>query len=382
MVLFFTQNYVDLELFAEIGRIEASLIGSTLANDTVIGPSCTPTLAWCSENKAALRKIRSTLEFDLRLQEFIELTRARTPKSLLDAIAYCRRHLLPLLGSGSKPSNGASSSTASQKEEREEREQSELIRAQINRAMGLLACGPGGWAYEDLYNANRWQALQSTFRACALQIHSLPPQPILHVALSAGLSSLKLPACTAGEDVANQAPAHLGGRAFGDERSNLLQTSGYSVTSVPAPPPSSSLSPRPPTLATTAASPNVSSRRSAGHPYQTKNENCPVCDETGLGILAREVPWSHHANSTLVCHITGKIMNENNPPMALPNGCVYSRAVSRDMVAVFAELSSLTRIFLQALEELALSSKDGASVICPRTGESFSLSSLRKVYIS
>ena len=54
------QNYVDLELFAEISRIEASLTESTLADDAVIGPSCNPTLAWCSENKAALRKIRST----------------------------------------------------------------------------------------------------------------------------------------------------------------------------------------------------------------------------------------------------------------------------------------------------------------------------------
>lgn len=61
----------------------------------------------------------------------------------------------------------------------------------------------------------------------------------------------------------------------------------------------------------------------------TKNPDCPICDERGLGELAKEVPWSHHVNSTIVCSISGKIMNEDNPPMAFPsNGYVYSREVN------------------------------------------------------
>lgn len=281
---------------------------------------------------------QSTLEFDLRLQEFIELTRSRTPQSLYDAIAYSRKHLLPLYTATVKStlSPGQPSSSIIEKEDREEREQQDVIRNQVGRAMGLLACGPGGWAYEDLYNVSRWQTLRSSFRTCALQIHSLPPQPILHVALSAGLSSLKLPACYADEDDKSQPPAHLGGRAFGDERSNLLQMSGYSSTSVtsPFPPAGGGIASQDhqTTTSTSPSRPTVnaqsSSRKSAGHPFQSKNENCPVCDSNGLGILAKEVPWSHHANSTLVCNITGKIMDENDPPMAMPNGCVYSRTVS------------------------------------------------------
>jgi hypothetical protein len=47
----------------------------------------------------------------------------------------------------------------------------------------------------------------------------------------------------------------------------------------------------------------------------------------GLGKLATEVPFSHHANSTIVCRISGKIMDEDNMPMAFPNGYVYSREV-------------------------------------------------------
>lgn len=47
----------------------------------------------------------------------------------------------------------------------------------------------------------------------------------------------------------------------------------------------------------------------------------------GLGVLAQEVPFAHHANSTIVCRITGKIMNEDNPPLAFDNGNVFSTEV-------------------------------------------------------
>ena len=57
-----------------------------------------------------------------------------------------------------------------------------------------------------------------------------------------------------------------------------------------------------------------------------KNRDCPVCD-SWLGKLAEEVPFSHHVNSTIVCRLSGKIMDEDNAPMAFPNGYVYSREV-------------------------------------------------------
>lgn len=250
-----------------------------------------------------------------------------------------------------------------------------------------------------------------TFRSCALQIHSMPAQPMLHIALSAGLSSLKLPACFAngaGEDGSARLggvgpPAHLGGRAFGDDRNNLLDVSGAttSVTAAPTFPPAAGLTassppsasgrgaasslfsqptggPIPSTMLTpqnpwsihqmshdsslslnsphnggdSNSNSNSNSNNqgnssrdnngnSKGHPkgskHESKNNDCPVCDGAGLGQLAREVPWSHHINSTLVCRITGKIMNENDPPMVLPNGRVYSRTV-RVCVCVCVQL--------------------------------------------
>jgi macrophage erythroblast attacher len=37
--------------------------------------ACGPALAWCADNRARLKKIKSTLEFRLRVQEFLELVR-------------------------------------------------------------------------------------------------------------------------------------------------------------------------------------------------------------------------------------------------------------------------------------------------------------------
>lgn len=62
--------------------------------------------------------------------------------------------------------------------------------------------------------------------------------------------------------------------------------------------------------------------------HENKNVNCPICDNKTLGSLAEKLPLSHHVNSTIVCRISGKIMNEDNPPMLLPNGRVYSLNVS------------------------------------------------------
>jgi macrophage erythroblast attacher len=57
-----------------------------------------------------------------------------------------------------------------------------------------------------------------------------------------------------------------------------------------------------------------------------QNPNCPVCTSP-FNKLASELPNSHHVNSCLVCRITGKIMDANNPPLVLPNGYVYSTEV-------------------------------------------------------
>jgi len=242
---------VDIDLFTDIRRIEVALSRH----------SCTEALAWCSENKTALRKIKSTLEFELRLQEYIELARARKKQ---EAMAYSHKYLASW---------------------------QETHLAEIMQASMLLAVEPSTKCgrYRKLYDDSRWVNLIQAFRLAIYNLNSLPTEPLLNLALYSGLASLKLPSCYNGS---------------------------------------------------------------------SQNVDCPVCDPS-INILAEEVPYSHHANSTIVCRISGKIMDEDNMPLAFPNGNVYSREVLEDMAA-----------------------KHNGMVICPQSGDKCEFSALKKVFIS
>ncbi|KAF9162006.1 GID complex subunit containing RING finger motif [Actinomortierella ambigua] len=226
---------VDIELFVQSRKVEQALQRF----------SCTECLQWCHENKSNLKKIKSTLEFSLREQEFIELVRKRQTQ---EAIAYARKHLIVW---------------------------QETHMREIKKG---------------LYDASRWKKLIARFRADNFALQCFTPEPILNVTLQAGLSALKTPMC------------------YIDEHRNV---------------------------------------------------NCPVCDGETLGALATDLPLSHHLNSTIVCRISGQIMNEDNLPMVLPNGYVYS---------------------YNALMEMA--SMNNGKATCPRTGAVYDISQIKKVFIS
>lgn len=54
-----------------------------------------------------------------------------------------------------------------------------------------------------------------------------------------------------------------------------------------------------------------------------RHQECPGCDED-LGGVSSVMPHFRSAHTRIVCPASGKIMNEENPPMALPSGHVYS----------------------------------------------------------
>ena len=74
--------------------------------------------------------------------------------------------------------------------------------------------------------------------------------------------------------------------------------------------------------------------------------------------LAADLPWAKHATSRLICSIDGTPMDDNNPPMVLPNGYAYGR---------------------NALEQMA--AENDGELTCPQTGEVHPFSSLRRAYI-
>ncbi|KAH6574376.1 hypothetical protein BASA82_000758 [Batrachochytrium salamandrivorans] len=245
------QDLVDIELFTQSRKIESALIAK----------SCNECIQWCNDNRSGLKKIKSTLEFNLRLQEYTELVRNR---NIPQAIAYARKYLTPWSDSHLR---------------------------EIQQAMGLLAFSPKTTCkgYRLLFDESQWSRLAAQFRADNHTLNSLTLQPLLHMTLQAGLASLKTPKCA-------------------------------QITS--------------------------------------KNINCPVCESDTFGNLAEKLPCSHHMNSCVVCRISGKIMDADNPPLVLPNGQVYSTL---------------------ALKEMA--SRNSGSVRCPLSGVVYHFSETRKAFI-
>ncbi|KAF8323531.1 CTLH/CRA C-terminal to lish motif domain-containing protein [Cantharellus anzutake] len=306
------QTLVDIDLFAEIRRIRRALERH----------SCLEALAWCNENKVSLRKIKSNLEFELRLQEFIELV--REGKSI-PAIAYCKKHLTQWHDTHTQQFRQAMALLAFRAPsetcapEAVPKCVSPKVGASLNRS-----------SYRKLYSPDRWTMLSETFTDTAYALTALPASSPLLLSLFAGLVALKHPTCLAqGSPPPNALP-------YPSSTVSIKGTTFPAPTPMPFPfsgPPHMNVEPSQP------PSPNV---------------DCPLCDPLGLGVLAHLVPSANHLNSTLVCYISGKVMDDRNPPMALRNG--------------------------YALEEMA--AKNDGRVTCPRSGLSAPFSELRKVFIS
>ncbi|EXJ79871.1 hypothetical protein A1O3_08156 [Capronia epimyces CBS 606.96] len=205
-------HLIDLDTFVTCHRIASSLNRGETKD----------ALAWIAENKNSLKKLITApykctnLEFELRLQQYIELVRAGTIPKKLEARMYAQQHLTP--HASSRPDA-------------------------IMQAAGLLAQEPNTEAepYRGLFAPSRWRHLSNLFIETHHTLLSLPVQPLLHAALSAGLSALKTPACH----------------------------SAY----------------------------NPASSSTPGHARIATNTSlCPICSME-LNDLARNVPYAHHTTS-------------------------------------------------------------------------------------
>lgn len=122
---------------------------------------------WCIDNKSKLRKISSTIEFQLRVQEFVEFIRA---DRRLDAVMHARKTFAAF--------------EADQMDE-------------IRQCMGLLAFPVDTHIepYKSLFDPARWSDLVLKFRLENYRLFQLSTQSVLGVAVQAGLSALKTPQC-------------------------------------------------------------------------------------------------------------------------------------------------------------------------------------------
>ncbi|PYH40667.1 FYV10 family protein [Aspergillus saccharolyticus JOP 1030-1] len=195
------EGLVDLSVFVQCQRIADGLRQGETKD----------ALQWCGENKAALKKSQYNLEFELRLQQYIELIRSGDKTRFIDAMMHAKKYLAPF---------------------------KETQSAEIHRAAGLLAFPRDTETepYKSMYSHERWNSLSVLFVRTHHELLSLSSRPLLHIALSAGLSALKTPSCHS---------------AYTPSSSNSFST----ITSV-----------------------------------------CPICS-TELNELARNMPYAHHTKS-------------------------------------------------------------------------------------
>jgi macrophage erythroblast attacher len=178
----------------------------------------------------------------LRFQQYIELVRSQSSAKLTEAIAHAKKHLIPYRATFPR---------------------------EVQQVCGLLAFPPGGASaaapYGDLYKPSRWADLADLFTTTHNQLLALPAVPLLHLALSSGLSALKTPAC-------HTDPMHSSDSPSAHSTSDIAATAS-----------------------------------TLGHGV------CPICS-TELNELARNVPYAHHTQS----HVEHDLR-------LLPNGSVYGR---------------------------------------------------------
>ncbi|KAK3302404.1 CTLH/CRA C-terminal to lish motif domain-containing protein [Chaetomium strumarium] len=293
------KDLVDIETFVTMSKIRKSLQGGEVQE----------ALAWCNENKKELRRMQSSLEFMLRCQQYIDMMRSG-PQAKMLAINHARKYIYPYADTHPE---------------------------EVRNMAGLLAYMPDTdiEPYASLYSPSRWEKLAVTFVEAYLKLLNLPMTPLLHVALSSGLSALKTPACHSNRQTQVQARDK-------DQPANGTVTSTSTTSSS-----SSSAS------SSTSAQPNQA-HHTHYHPHGTASLTtrvCPICS-TELNALARHVRYAHHSKSRLL---------EQNL-MLLPNGRLYGK---------------------ERLEEYAAKSGLAPGKVKDLvTGEVYSTDELRKVFVT
>jgi len=273
---------------------------------------------WCSRNNEQLLRIDSSLEFRLRRARFAQLVQDGKP---LEAVQYAKDHLAPfahkhlgdiqeamssLLYDRVLPRNQSldlvakedeifdrtdtslSTKSGIRRSRRNSKPETTLSRKMQLKTKRSASCSVNhkrtreGCAVSDTltrrhtpcFGETDWEELAQFFIEESERVLNLEHQTTLQVTVKAGLASLKCASCGPNSSV-----------GIGSEA------------------------------------------------YEAKVRECPCCSPH-LGTLATQLPTAHHVHSALICRITGKLMDEHNPPLMFPDGAVFSteglRSISKD----------------------------------------------------
>ncbi|XP_066253287.1 E3 ubiquitin-protein transferase MAEA [Euwallacea similis] len=153
------KEYTNIDIFLNSREVETSLA----SHET---QKC---LLWCHDNKSKLRKLKSTMEFNLRVQEFVELIRK---DRRMEAIKHARKHFSSF-------------------------EEEHLPTIQKVMALLVFSVEVTIAPYAALFDISRWDDLIEQFRQENYRLFQLSSQSVFTVTLQAGLSALKTPQCYA-----------------------------------------------------------------------------------------------------------------------------------------------------------------------------------------
>lgn len=238
-------------------------------------------MARCAPNLA--NRSQNNLEFELRLQQYIEMVRTQDRTKKVEAIVHAKKYLVTSQQSQNTEIMRAAGLLVFTQDTRAEP-------YKVRRTCIAPMTGLSLTESQSLFSLDRWSHLSNLFMKTHHELLSLPSQPLLHIALSAGLSALKTPLCHS---------------AFTSSSSNSQSTS----TSV-----------------------------------------CPICS-TELNDLARKMPYAHHSKSYV-----------ESDPIVLPNGRVYGK---QRLIDISTKIGSV----------------EAGKVKDPTTGEIYSETEMKKVYI-
>lgn len=295
------KELVDADLFVSAKRVLRALQQR----------DCSLAFIWCTANKSQLAKINSSLELHLRVQEYVDLLKTNL---VGQAIEYAQLYLSPFMATNSDII-------------------AEVLTIPVYLphfdalSKGLQEAAP--WKKLQKYlTDDRWRELLDHFQYDFYAVNGMLKHSILTVVLQTGLSSLKSPFCARAGRGGGRARRYGQGRQWSTA---LLQKEPH--------------------------------RKPLWLEYGTHDHahfnhtKCPVCT-TPMSFLAKCLPVSVRTQSRLVCRLSGSLMDESNPPLALPNGHVYGR-------------NSL----------YALAKDNGGCIICPRSKAKFTISQCIPVYI-
>lgn len=283
---------VDWDVYAEAEPAIAALISPSPSPSATTNENdfdrAEPALEWCRKHAARLKKLRSPLPFRLRLQQFVELVLSGgggdgTGPSISSAaaLAHAKKHLAPqALGDRDRLSDlqrvmlllvvlGGGGNRKRSKDGSSSKD-----------ALDLLGGGPAvRRRYGDLLSGEAaWRSLARLMRSEVARVHEMASRSQLSLQVTAGLIALKPPP----------------GAVFFD------------------PPPT-----RLPTSAATAA------KEKKGSSPSSRDD--PL-SSLALASLAASLPHARRLHSQLVCGLTGRKMDDANPPAALPCGATFSES--------------------------------------------------------